>query len=251
MANPQKKPDDPKPKDKEYSHFHLDMNSLLQHILKGSQNLTPEEADAMSQPQKPEVFLICCIDSRIQPDKDFDYGPGVTLEYRPIAAVIPPPGDADAAFLSRMAFRRLKDVRNIILMVHSDCGGALASIQIPNPDLKTGGDLDIIASEIHRTGLDVPGLSKTFLTAANGDAGRAANRLAKEAGVQSLKNLLGYKGRQGFATIADEMANGDLHVALLYYDIKKRSCEKYDADKNAWEPLMDAGTPPKNAPPTP
>ncbi len=234
----------------EYSHFHIDMPSLLSHVLKGDQTFTSDEDKAMGAVQHPSAFLICCIDSRFQPDKALDYGPGVTLEYRPISAVIPPPDQADQALLSRMAFRRLKDVPNIVIIAHSDCGGAQAAINIPNPDLKNGGDLDVVAYEVHRTGLDIGKLAPEFLKAANGDVKEAGNHLARDVSVQSLKNLLQYKGRGEFATIADEIAAGKGSVALLYYDLDTHKVDQYDLSKGAWEPLAGY-KPAPNAPAVP
>ena len=243
------------PGENEYSEFHIDMNSLLTHVLTGSRKFTPEEDKAMESPQHPDVFLVCCIDSRFQPDKALDYGPGVTLEYRPISAVIPPPEEADAALLSRMAFRRLKDVRNFVIIAHSDCGGAQAAINIPAPDLKAGGDLDIVANEAHRTGLDIGKLAPEFLKAANGDVKEAGNHLAHEIGVQSLKNLVQYKGRDKFATIADEIKAGEANAVLLYYDLDTHKVDKYDLSTGTWsqvtdyKPAPNPATPP--APPKP
>jgi carbonic anhydrase len=217
------------------THRHSDIKKLLGHVTKP--NFTEEEAEAMKGPQWPDVFLICCIDSRFQPDKALDYGPGVALEYRPIAAVIPPSTDADPALLSRMAFRRLKDVKNIVIIAHSDCGGAQASINVPNPDLKNGGDLDLVAHETHRTGLDIAKLAPEFLKAAKGDVKEAGNLLAKETSVQSFKNILGYKGKGTHATIEDEMKAGEVNVILLYYDLEKHTAEQYDPAKGKWEPV--------------
>ena len=218
-----------------HKHGAADIGTLLGHVTKPK--FTKEEEEAMKGPQWPDVFLICCIDSRFQPDRALDYGPGVALEYRPIAAVIPPSSDADPALLSRMAFRRLKDVKNIVIIAHSDCGGAQASITVPNPDLKNGGDLDLVAHETHRTGLDIPKLAPQFLKAANGDVKEAGNLLAKETSVQSLKNILGYKGKGAHATIEDEMKAGEVNVILLYYDLEKQTAEKYDLAKGKWEPV--------------
>ena len=218
-----------------HDHPPLDIKTLLSHVTKP--HFTLEEEKAMKGPQWPDVFLICCIDSRFQPDKALDYGPGVALEYRPIAAVVPPASDADPALQSRMAFRRLKEVKNIVIIAHSDCGGAQASIQVPNPDLKNGSDIDLVARETHRTGLDIPKLAPEFLKAARGDVKEAGNLLAKETGVQSLKNVLGYKGRGQHATIADEAAAGEVNVVLLYYDLEKQSAEKYDLATGKWEPV--------------
>lgn len=227
-----------------HDHKHADLSTLLGHVTKPS--FTTEEKEAMKGPQWPDVFLICCIDSRFQPDKALDYGPGVALEYRPIAAVIPPASEADPALLSRMAFRRLKEVENIVFIVHSDCGGAQASITVPNPDLKNGGDIDLVAHETYRTGLDIPALSDKFLKAAKGDVKEAGNMLAKETGVQSLKNILGYKGREPHATIEDEMKAGEVNVVLLYYDLDNNTAQKYSLTRGSWESLGDFNAAPKN-----
>jgi len=236
------------------SHRHKDIQQLLSHVTKP--NFTKEEGEAMKGAQWPDIFLICCIDSRFQPDKALDYGPGVALEYRPIAAVVPPASEADAALLSRMAFRRLKDVKNIVIIAHSDCGGAQASINVPDPDIKNGGDLHLVAHETHRTGLDIPKLAPQFLKAAQGDVKEAGNMLAKETAVQSLKNVLGYKGKEPHKTIEDEMKAGDVNVILLYYDLENQTAEKYDLAKGKWEPVTsfndrDAKPAPKSPAPPP
>lgn len=233
----------------EHDHSHKEINDFLRSLAGNARNFTPEEKKMMAGTQEPDAFLICCIDSRFQPDRALDYGPGVALEYRPIAAAIPPEDKADDALLGRMAFRRLKEVKNIVIVAHSDCGGAQASIQIPEPDLRNGGDLDLVAVQTHRTGLDVPKLRDEFLKAAKGDTKEAGNMLAKATAVQSLKNILGYKGRDGFATIEDEMKAGAVNVVLLYYDLETQKAEKYDLAKETWEPLAPAAK--KANPPPP
>jgi carbonic anhydrase len=233
--------------DDEKAHFHADLNNIMPHVLAGKDNFTKEEAKVMASPHNPEVFLICCIDSRIQPNKALDYGPGVTLEYRPIAAVVPPPAEADTDLDSRMAFRRLKDIANIIIVCHSDCGGAQAAIAVPDPDLKNGGDLDIVASSLQRSGLDIPDLSRKFMAASGGDSRAAGDRLAKAVGVQSLKNVLQYKGRDGSATIGDEVRQGKANVLLLFYNLEERSFEQYNAKAGKWAALGQKDSAPAKA----
>lgn len=219
------------------SRFHLRLEELLQHISQGEAELTPEEAEAMQKPQHPDVFLIGCIDSRFQPDRVLSYGPGVALEYRPIAAVIPPPSKAETGLQQRMAFRRLQHVKNFLIVCHSDCGGARAAINLPDPDVKTGGDDAIVAKAAHFSGLDIPKLAQDFLAAANGDAKLAGNRLAKEIGVRSFENLLKYKG-DGYPTVADEIKAGAAKAMLVYYDLEKHRFEAYDPVSGSWTPMV-------------
>lgn len=195
--------------------------------------ITAEDAAIMAQPHKPETFLICCIDSRFQPAKAFNYGPGVTLEHRPIACVIPPKEKADPDLLSRLAFRRINNIRNIILVCHSDCGGAQTALKVACSHA-TCNDMHEVALAVDRTGLDISKVGGKYLSSENGDVKKAGNLLAKEIGLKSLKNLLAYKGAGDHATIADEVAAGAAEIMLFYYDLEKLEFETYDAGKKEW-----------------
>ena len=200
-----------------------------------SARFTDEEAQKMADPHSPESFLICCVDSRFQPAKALDYGPGTALEYRPIACVIPPAYKAEPDFKSKMAFRRLKEIDTIIMVCHSDCGGCQAALTVPNPDPASEDDLHTVASFIHTSGLDIPLLAKGLLTIEKGNIKSAADLLAREVGVKSFYNLLGYKGRDEHATIGDEVKAGALNVMLLFYDLSKRSFDIYDPQEAEWK----------------
>jgi len=239
---------------------HVDMKDLLIRLAQDENGpFTSEEVKKMAGAHQPDMLLIACIDSRIQPARALEVGPGVALEYRPIGCVIPPEAQAGDDLDSRMAFRRMNNIKNIVLICHSDCGGAKAAINVPEPDKAKGDDLHIVASQVHRTGLDIPKLSRDFLAAEHGDVNRAGDRLAKEVGIKSLENLLQYKGDAGFKTIADEMAKGGLTVTLLYYDLAQQNFEVYSPKNKSWKPLAaapkaDVVVPDKkrvNAPPKP
>ncbi|HEX2753748.1 MAG TPA: carbonic anhydrase [Alphaproteobacteria bacterium] len=224
--------------DHHHTHPPLDMKALLTRLAAHEDApFSKDEINKMASAHEPDMFLIACIDSRIQPARALDVGPGVALEYRPIGCVIPPAADAGEDLDSRMAFRRINDIKNIVLICHSDCGGAKAAIRVPEPDKSTGDDLHIVASHMRRAGADIPKLSKEFMAAENGDIDRAGNRLAKEVGIKSYENLLGYKGHNGHKTIKDEMEKGGLTVTLLYYDLAQQSFEVYSARTKSWKPL--------------
>lgn len=222
----------------------LDMKDLLLRLAAEEHgSFTADEVKKMAGAHHPDMLLIACIDSRIQPSRALDVGPGVALEYRPIGCVVPPKDEAGEDLDSRMAFRRLNGIKNIVLICHSDCGGAKAAITVPEPDKEKGGDLHIVAAQMHRAGLNIPKLSKEFLAAENGDVGKAGNRLAKEVGVKSLQNLLTYQGNNGHKTIADEIEKGGLSVTLLYYDLANQSFEVYSQKTKNWKPLAAAPKP--------
>ena len=208
--------------------------------LAANQGLTEHDTAAMAQRHKPEAFLVCCIDSRFQPAKVLDYGAGIALEHRPIACVIPPEEKASADLLARMAFRRLNNVSTIVLVSHSDCGGIQAALKVPRPDETAANDLHAVAAVVHQSGLDLGRLGREFLTAEKGDMRRAGDRLSRAVAVQSLGNLMGYKGRDGYATVADEVKAGVLNMMVLYYDLDHRRFEIYDAQKQKWRAAANA-----------
>jgi carbonic anhydrase len=204
-----------------------------------SERFTAAEAAKMAEPHAPESFLVCCVDSRFQPAKALDYGPGTALEYRTIACVVPPAYKADPDLKSKMAFCRLKDVQNILLVCHSDCGGCQAALTVPHPDPASEDDLHTVASFVHLSGLDVPLVGKGLLAAEGGSIRKAGDRLAREIGVKSLQNLLGFKGRDANATVEDDVKAGRLNVMLLYYDLEKRSFDIYEARSGTWKHTPD------------
>lgn len=204
------------------------------------QRFTDAEAAVMAQPHAPKCFLVCCIDSRFQPDKALDYGPGIALEYRQIAAVIPPEEQASPDFLGRMAFRRLNGIDHILLISHSDCGGAQAALRVPHPDPSNGDDLHAVAAVVHRAGLDLASIGACLLAEEKDDIRAAGDRLSRLLGLAARENLMKYKGRDGHATIADEVASGKLKVLLLHYDLGKRQFELYDDKKGVWKPKANA-----------
>lgn len=199
------------------------------------QRFTAEEAAVMAEPHSPQAFLVCCIDSRFQPAKALDYGPGVALEYRQIAAVVPPEENASTDFLGRMAFRRLNNIDHIAIVTHSDCGGAQAALKVPHPDLTSGDDLHAVAAVVHRSGLDLASTGAKYMAEEKSDLRRAGDRLAKDIGIAARQNLLGYRGREGYATIGDEEKAGKLKILLLHYDLQTRAFELYDPKKGVWK----------------
>lgn len=230
----------------DHNHPPLDMKLLLTRLAAHEDApFSKDEINKMASAHQPDMFLIACIDSRIQPARALDVGPGVALEYRPIGCVIPPKDEAGEDLDSRLAFRRINGIKNIVLICHSDCGGAKAAIKVPDPDKASEDDLHIVASHMRRSGADIPKLSRDFMAAENGDIDRAGNRLAKEVGVKSYDNLLGYKGDNGHATIKDEIEKGGLTVTLLYYDLAGQNFEVYNPKTKNWKPLAPAAAAPK------
>jgi carbonic anhydrase len=79
--------------------------------------------------QSPSALVISCIDSRVIPAMIFDAPPGEMLVVRNVANLVPPyaPDGVHHSTSAALEFSvRLLEVRNIIVMGHSSCGGVKA-----------------------------------------------------------------------------------------------------------------------------
>lgn len=81
--------------------------------------------------QHPELMIISCSDSRVDPAQIFDVDPGDIFVVRNVAALVPPEHDGDdldgVAAAVEFAVGVLK-VRQIVVMGHSLCGGCQAAL---------------------------------------------------------------------------------------------------------------------------
>jgi carbonic anhydrase len=81
------------------------------------------------QGQSPEVMLIACSDSRVDPALVLDSEPGEIFVVRNVANIVPPYGPDDGHYGTSAALEfavRDLGVQHIIVLGHSDCGGIKA-----------------------------------------------------------------------------------------------------------------------------
>src|SRR6185369_10811112 len=81
--------------------------------------------------QEPEVMVIACSDSRVDPSQIFDVAPGEAFVVRNVAAMVPPfetnPGHHGVSAALEFAVQVLK-VKEIVVMGHGMCGGCKAAL---------------------------------------------------------------------------------------------------------------------------
>src|ERR1700712_445165 len=81
--------------------------------------------------QQPEILIIACSDSRVDPAQIFDVDPGEAFVVRNVAAMVPPfetaPGYHGVSAALEFAVQVLK-VKEIIVMGHGKCGGCRAAL---------------------------------------------------------------------------------------------------------------------------
>jgi carbonic anhydrase len=87
--------------------------------------------EQLSQAQEPQVMVIACSDSRVDPAQIFDVDPGEIFVVRNVAALVPPfettPGLHGVSAALEFAVQVLK-VKEIVVMGHGMCGGCKAAL---------------------------------------------------------------------------------------------------------------------------
>ncbi len=85
----------------------------------------------LSEGQNPQVMVIACSDSRVDPAQIFDTSPGEIFVVRNIAALVPPfetnPGLHGVSAALEFAVQVL-EVKEIVVMGHGMCGGCKAAL---------------------------------------------------------------------------------------------------------------------------
>ncbi|MGQ5701499.1 carbonic anhydrase [Sandaracinobacteroides sp. A072] len=90
-----------------------------------------ERYDRLAQGQDPKVMVIACSDSRVDPTRVFDAGPGEMFVLRNIANLVPPfsaiSGQSSVAAAVEYAVSGL-EVHHIVVFGHGRCGGIAAAL---------------------------------------------------------------------------------------------------------------------------
>lgn len=106
-----------------------------------------ERWEELAEGQWPQVMVISCSDSRVDPAQIFDVAPGEIFVVRNVAALVPPfeetPGQHGVSAAIEFAVQFLK-VNQIIVMGHGLCGGCKAALtrSLHNNPLGQGGFVD-------------------------------------------------------------------------------------------------------------
>lgn len=179
--------------------------------------------------QRPRTMVISCSDSRVHVTKLFGAGPGEFFMHRNVANLVPPfepdGNHHGTSACIEYAVTALK-VSNLIVMAHSECGGAqgcmaMCSGQAPeleSKDSMVGRWLDVLRPGYER----VAGLS---------DPEAQKRALERQTVLVSLENL------QTFPFVRKAQEAGMLSLHGLYMDIASGRLECYDPDHGGFVPL--------------
>ena len=165
----------------------------------------------LKEGQSPQVMVIACSDSRVDPAQIFDVDPGEIFVVRNIAALVPPfettPGQHGVSAALEFAIQFLH-VKEVVIMGHGMCGGCKAALtqDLHGSEPGQGG---FIANWIKM--LDAP---RKPIAEALGTTGRQAERAMEQAAVKvSLANL------RTFPCVQEKEARGSLRLRGAHFAI--------------------------------
>jgi len=192
-------------------------------------NQNRERWTSLRDGQEPEVMVIACSDSRVDPAQIFDVDPGEIFVVRNVAAMVPPyettPGHHGVSAALEFAVQVLK-VKEVMVMGHGMCGGCKAALtqELRGSEHGEGGFIaDWIAM------LDE---AREPVAARYGTTGREAERAMELAGVKvSLANL------RTFPYIARKEAAGELRLRGAFFAISDGLLHVLDEATGEFSPV--------------
>ena len=184
---------------------------------------------ALREGQQPDVMIIACSDSRVDPSQIFDVAPGEVFVVRNVAAMVPPfeiaPGHHGVSAALEFAVQFLR-VKEIVVMGHGMCGGCKAALtrEMHGTEPGEGGFIaDWIAL------LDE---ARVQVVSEHGSEGAAAERAMEHAGVKvSLANL------RTFPCIRQKERSGDLKLTGAFFAVSDGLLHVLDEASGEFAPV--------------
>ena len=185
---------------------------------------------ALGEGQQPEVMVIACSDSRVDPSQIFDVDPGEIFVVRNVAALVPPfettPGHHGVSAALEFAVQVLK-VKEIVVMGHGLCGGCKAALtqSLQGTEPGSGG---FIADWISL--LDD---AREPVAERLGTEGREAERAMEQAAVRvSLDNLM------TFPCVRSKVKAGSLRLRGAFFAINDGILHILDDNSDEFAPVV-------------
>lgn len=212
------------------------MSVNFHELIEGFQNFKEsyllkehEFFDRLAHGQSPKTLVIACCDSRADPAILMGCRPGDLFVVRSIAALVPgaeEASDPDAVLAAVEYGVKHLDVDHIIVMGHSNCGGihgALFPHKIADEKWisRWVSLASPVAEEIRR---EEPGAGCELL----------ARRTEEGAVLLSIENLLSY------AWLRERVEAGTLSLHALYYDMKAKTMNIWNAEREDFEAISHA-----------
>lgn len=179
--------------------------------------------------QQPDVMVIACSDSRVDPSQILDVAPGEIFVVRNVAALVPPfettPGHHGVSAALEFAIQVLQ-VKEIVVMGHGKCGGCKAALTRELHGTAPG-DGGFIADWIGLLDDAREPVASQF-----GTSGSQAERAMELAAVKiSLRNL------QTFPCIRSKLRSGELQLTGAFFAIADGVLHVLDKHSDEFSPV--------------
>ncbi|OHE70874.1 MAG: carbonate dehydratase [Verrucomicrobia bacterium GWC2_42_7] len=167
--------------------------------------------------QQPQIMVIACCDSRVDPALILQCDPGDLFVIRNVANIVPPYEKDNLHHGTSAALEfgiKVLNVKHLILLGHSQCGGISALL---NSKLEQD---DFITNWVN------------IVKMPNTDINKDIDTYAKLALNQSFQNCL------TFPWIYEKVIQKELMIHLWFFDIKTGTIFTHDNDKKEYDSLV-------------
>lgn len=180
---------------------------------------------ALAKSQNPHTLVIACCDSRVDPAVVMGCRPGELFVVRSVAALVPHQDRVthpDAVISAVEYGVKHLEIRHIIVMGHSGCGG-IHGLMHPSAVRHE----EYISHWVGQAAGLISGLADE---AASEDAQSLTRRTEEGAVLLSVDNLMSYPW------IAGRVADGSLAIHALYYDLHGHCISVWNHEKEDFAP---------------
>jgi carbonic anhydrase len=215
------------------------LDQLLQGYQRFCAEYCPQHRELLAQlsrGQQPQVLLITCSDSRIEPGRIFQSEPGDLFVLRNAGNMVPPYSDRSSAEAGTIEFAVLGlKVRDIIVMGHTQCGAVRALLQLET--VRT--QLPSLCKYLELAAR-VPALATSRVGSSDPD--KQLRLAVYENVLVQLDNLLTHPG------VAVAVENGQVRLHGWVYHIETGQIDAYHHSSGQFLPLQQAPTEPVRCP---
>jgi carbonic anhydrase len=183
--------------------------------------------------QRPNVAMVACCDSRVDPAIVFDCDPGDLFLVRNVANLVPPFEETGRYHGTSAALEfavNVLEVREIVVLGHSQCGGIRALLEGP---AATGVAMPFLAAW-----MSLAQEARTAAAAASRLSPAERATLCERLAIRlSVRNLL------TFPAIRERVDGGSLRLNGWHFDLGDGVLTVLDEAQNRFVPIVDDGPP--------
>lgn len=189
---------------------------MIEKLIKGHERFrngyfqkNRERLEQLANQQNPEIAIISCCDSRVDPGVLFDVEPGELFVIRNVANLVPPyetKGDYHGTSAALEFAVGSLNVKQVVVLGHANCGGIRALME-NDSEIKSDGFIDSWMNLASSAKKEV--LAREDLTSSE----QQIDACEKTAVSYSLKNLMTYPW------VKSQVESGKLSLLGCYYDL--------------------------------